>query len=211
MRRASGALAVVVTLGSLLVDGGPAMAGPPTEQLKRATDQIVQLLGDPSLKGADRLPERRRRIRQIANETFDWKETARRTLGRHWSERAPEEREEFASLFADFIEHTYLGRVEMYNGERIDYVGEVGDATHTTVRTRFVTKGNAQIPIDYRMVRDGERWRVYDVVFEGVSLVGNYRTQFGRIIQQSGFPELMKKLRTKQDDLVPEGRRASQS
>jgi phospholipid transport system substrate-binding protein len=95
----------------------------------------------------------------------------------------------------------------MYNGERINYVGELGDATHVTVRTRFVTKGNTEIPIDYRMVKDGERWRVYDVVFEGVSLVANYRTQFGRIIQQSGFPELMRKLRAKQDDLVPDGGR----
>jgi phospholipid transport system substrate-binding protein len=52
------------------------------------------------------------------------------------------------------------------------------------------------------MQKEGDRWRVYDVAIEGVSLVGNYRSQFNRIIQQSSCGELIKKLKTKQDDLV---------
>jgi phospholipid transport system substrate-binding protein len=203
MRPTGGLIAVIVALGALLADGGAAVAGPPTEQLKRAADQIVQLLVDPSLKGPDQLQERRRRIRTVANDTFDWHETARRTLGRHWSDRTPEERADFAALFADFIEQAYLGKIELYSGERIAYVAELGDATHATVRTKLLTASKTEIPVDYRMLKDGERWRVYDVVVEGVSLVANYRTQFARIIQQSGFPELMKKLRSKQE-LGPE-------
>jgi len=52
------------------------------------------------------------------------------------------------------------------------------------------------------MQKEGDRWRVYDVLIEGVSLVGNYRTQFNKIIQQSSYDELVKKMKTKQDELV---------
>jgi phospholipid transport system substrate-binding protein len=76
------------------------------------------------------------------------------------------------------------------------------EGDQATVRTKLITKSNTEIPIDYRMLKAGDRWRAYDVVIEGVSLVGNYRTQFNRIIQQSNCGELVKKLKTKQDELV---------
>ena len=44
-------------------------------------------------------------------------------------------------------------------------------------------------------------WRVYDVIIEGVSLVANYRTQFNKIIQTSSFQELVKKMKSKQEEL----------
>jgi phospholipid transport system substrate-binding protein len=120
---------------------------------------------------------------------------------RHWAQRAPKEREEFSQLFADLIERSYVSKIELYSGERIVYAGETAEGDQATVRTKLVTKSNTEVPIDYRMLKEGDRWRTYDVVIEGVSLVGNYRTQFNRIIQQSGFDELMKKLKTKQDEL----------
>ena len=197
-------LVLVVTLGVLLAGGEPALAGAPTDQLKQATDQILKLLEGPTLKGPDQLAERRQQIRAIASDTFDWRETAKRVLGRHWTERTPQEREEFGALFIDFIEHSYVGKLELYSGERILYIAELTDGPQVTVRTKLITKSNTEVPVDYRMLKDGERWRVYDVVIEGVSLVSSYRTQFTRIIQQSGYSELVKKLRTKQDELAPE-------
>ena len=197
-------LVALGTLGALLAVGGPALAGAPTDQLKHATDRIVKLLDDPALKGSDQVAERRQQIRAFASETFDWRETAKRVLGRHWTERTPQEREEFVALFIDFIEQSYIGKLELYSGERILYVAELADGPQVTVRTKLITKSNTEVPVDYRMLKDGERWRVYDVVIEGVSLVSSYRTQFTRIIQQAGYSELVKKLRTKQDELAPE-------
>lgn len=197
-------LVPVVTLGVLLAVSDPALAGAPTDQLKQATDRILRVLEGPTLKGPDQLAERRQRIRAIAGDTFDWRETAKRVLGRHWTERTPQEREEFVALFIDFIEHSYVGKLERYSGERILYVAELADGPQVTVRTKLITRSNTEVPVDYRMLKDGERWRVYDVVIEGVSLVSSYRTQFTRIIQQAGYSELVKKLRTKQDELAPE-------
>jgi phospholipid transport system substrate-binding protein len=67
----------------------------------------------------------------------------------------------------------------------------------TTVRTRVTTRQSQAVPIDYRMYRDGDRWRVYDVLIESISLVNNYRTQFDGIIKTSSYEELVKRLRAR--------------
>ncbi|MBI4012991.1 MAG: ABC transporter substrate-binding protein [Candidatus Rokubacteria bacterium] len=196
-----GALAIAVLLGLVAV-GAPAQAGVPTDQLRGATDRVLKLLQDAELKQPARTEERRKQIRAVANEIFDWQETGKRALARHWHGRTPQQRQEFSQLFADLIERSYVGKLELYSGERIVYLGDAGEGDQATARTKLITKSNTEIPIDYRMQKEGDRWRVYDVTIEGVSLVGNYRSQFNRIIQQSGFDELMKKLKTKQDELV---------
>ena len=62
---------------------------------------------------------------------------------------------------------------------------------------RFVTQQGTEIPVDYRMLRRADRWMIYDVSIEGVSLVANYRAQFNKIIQTSSYQALVDKLRSK--------------
>lgn len=196
------AIVAMLAAAAVMAVSPPARAGVPTEQLRGATDRVLKLVQDPELKKPARGEERRKQIRAVANEIFDWQETGKRALARHWHPRSPTEREEFSILFADLIESSYVRKIETYSGEKILYVGETIEGDQATVRTRLVTKSNTEIPIDYRMLKEGDRWRAYDVLIEGVSLVSNYRTQFNRIIQQSSYDELAKKLRTKQEELV---------
>jgi phospholipid transport system substrate-binding protein len=186
---------------SLTVVGGAVEAGIPTDQLRGATDRVLKVLQDPELKQPAKKDARRQQIRAVADEIFDWQETGKRALARHWQGRSPTERQEFSALFADLVERSYISKIERYSGERIVYAGETVEGEQATVRTKLITKSNTEIPIDYRMQKEGDRWRAYDVVIEGVSLVSNYRTQFNRIIQQSGYGELVNKLKAKQEEL----------
>ena len=182
----------------LLAAPTPARAGVPSEQLKAQIDRVVRVLDAAELRQSARAVERRSAVRRIANETFDFSETARRALGPHWQARTPAEREEFTALFGDLLERSYTGKIELYNGEKIAYLGDTIDGDFATVRTRLVTKQTTEVPIDYRMIRRHDRWRVYDVSIEGVSLVANYRAQFNKIIQTSGYASLVQRLRDKQ-------------
>ena len=74
------------------------------------------------------------------------------------------------------------------------------DGDQATVRTRIVSKQGTEIPVDYRMFQRDGRWRVFDVNIEGVSLVGNYRSQFNAIIVRSSYQDLVTKLKAKQDE-----------
>ena len=204
----------VLVLAALLpaVLAGPqrVWAGAPSDQLRTQIDKAVKILEDPELK--KKPAERRAAVRQVANDIFDFSETAKRSLARHWAPRTQAERDEFVALFSDLLERSYIGKIELYNGEKIQFVGESVEGEGAVVRTKLLTKQGTEIPIDYRMLHRGERWLVYDVVIEGVSLISNYRTQFNKIITTSSFQDLMKKMRTKQEEFIGEEKpkRASQ-
>jgi len=196
MTRALIALAAVL---ALLV-ARDAVAGAPTDQLRGSIDLVLKIVTDPELKKEARTAERRRRIRAVVNQIFDFTEISQRSLGRHWQARPPAEREQFVALFGDLLENAYITKIESYSGEKIQYPGDVIDGDLAIVKTRIVTKQQTEIPIDYRMFLNGGRWAVYDVSIEGISLIGNYRTQFNAVIQRSGYPDLVAKLKAKQDE-----------
>ncbi len=191
---------VLTTLLVLLV--GQAWAGAPTEQLKSSIDRAVQILEDPAMKANAKTKERRAAIRKVANDIFDFAETAKRSLARHWQNRTDREREEFIKLFGDLLERSYISKIDLYGGEKINYLGDSVDGDVATVRTKIITKQGTEVPVDYRMLRRGDRWLVYDVSIEGESLISNYRTQFNKIIQTSSYQELVKKMKAKQDEFL---------
>lgn len=194
--------ASVVTL--LLVGSPIARAGAPTEQLRQHVDEVITTLQRSDLQGDSKPTERRTAVRKIANSVFDFAETAKRSLGQHWHARTPTEREEFTELFADLLEHGYISKIDRYGGEKVNYVGESVEGDQATIRTKILTKQGSDVPVDYRVLRQGDQWRVYDVIIEGVSLIANYRTQFNKIIQTSSFNDLIAKMKAK-TVAAPEG------
>ena len=200
VRMTQGLAAVLLAL-AILAAASPAWAGSPTEQLRAQMDQVIKVLEDPELKRDGHQIERRTAIRTVAYEIFDFTETTRRSLGQHWHARTAQEREEIVRLYADLLERSYIGKIETYSGERIQFISDTIDGDQATVRTRLVTKAGTEIPIDYRMHRvGGDRWLTYDIAIEGVSMVANYRAQFNKIIQASGYKSLVSKLAAKREE-----------
>ncbi len=194
---------VLAALAAVAVTAGPVRAGVPLDQLRLQIDRVLKVLEDPELKKEARAKDRRVAVRKIANDIFDFNETAKRSLGRHWQGRTPAEQAEFVQVFSDLLERSYLSKIEVYGGEKIQYLSDsVEGGDQAKVQTKIVTKAGSEIPIEYRMHKKSDKWLVYDVIIEGVSLVSNYRTQFNKIIQTSSFQELVKKMKTKQDELA---------
>jgi phospholipid transport system substrate-binding protein len=182
----------------LLVSAGTATAGIPTDQLRASVEHVLAILQDPALKPEAKAAERRAAIRHDADAVFDFTEMARRTLGRHWQELNESQQQEFVQLFADLLERAYVTKMEKHSGEKIDYVGESIEGDMATVKTQIETKQGTPVPIDYRLLHKGDRWLVYDVLVEGVSLVLNYRTQIDHILQTSSYDELVRRLKANQ-------------
>jgi len=176
----------------------------PREVVQSAVARVVQVIEDaqpvkPGVQqagkpGSDKV---RTEIRRIATELFDFEEISRRALSRHWAGRSPAEQAEFIALFTDLLERAYVGRIEAYSGEKIAYTGEMVDGDYATVRSRILTRRRTETALDYRMHKIGGRWKVYDVLIDGVSFVSTYRSEFNRIIQSYSWDELIERLRKK--------------
>lgn len=178
-----------------LVAARPATAGSPAEQLRAGIDRVLRILEDPALKGEEKTNGRRQAIRTATEQYFDWPQMAKRALGPHWQGRSESERQEFVNLFRGLLERAYISRIERYSGETIRYGAESVDGDWAVVRTTMLGKQGRDVAIDYRLVRQGDRWLVYDVLVDHVSLVSNYRTQFNQIIQALSYSALVEKIR----------------
>jgi phospholipid transport system substrate-binding protein len=185
-------------LALILLAMAPAATPSPTEVVKTGIEQVVQAVQDFDASHPAAAEKRRLEIRRAAGRLFDFEEMARRTLARHWSDRTPSEREEFVALFRDLLERSYLSRLEHYSGEHIVYLGETVDGDFATVRSKILTGRTSEIALSYRLHQQSSRWAIYDVLIEGVSFVGNYRSQFNRIISKTSYEDLVKKLRHKE-------------
>ena len=192
IQRAALALVLVVALAA------PALAGAPTDQLKQRVDEVIRVLSDPSLK--DKTDERRAAVRKISEGVFDYQDTARRSLGQHWNERTPEEQREFVKMFGDLLERAYFSKIDRYQGEKVRYGAETIDGDEAQVKTTITTNTGSDVPVDYRMHRVDDRWLVYDVTIEGVSMVSNYRSQFNKIVRTEGYPAVVERLKANQNE-----------
>jgi phospholipid transport system substrate-binding protein len=191
----------MVSVLCILIFSGQALAAPatPLEQLRESVEAILAVMQNKELSGPGRRNERRERILALVQERFDFTEMSKRTLGKSWKKRSAEEQQEFEGLFADLLKNTYIGRIEAYSDEKVDYAKEVfsrNDPDRARVYTNILKNGR-EIPINYSLLKKGDEWFVYDVLIEGVSLVRNYRSEFQGILDKEDFAGLIERMREK--------------
>ena len=184
----------------LIASACGALADTPLSEVKATTEKVLLLLKDSKLQGDAKKTERRQLVRSEMEKRFAWEESARACLGRHWTKRTPAEKTEFVKLFSEFLKDTYSDKVATYYGDldKVDYQGEKIQADYASVKLVLTTKAKVDHPLEYRMEKAGDDWKVYDVVIEGVSMVKNYRDQFDAIIAKSSYEELIKEIKSKQ-------------
>ncbi|MDA8078561.1 MAG: ABC transporter substrate-binding protein [Nitrospiraceae bacterium] len=192
---------VAVILSWLLVAAWapPVSAGEPTEQVRQTADEVVKILRNKELKRPEKKEERRRKLRGVVDRQFDFEEMAKRSLGIYWNKRTPQERKEFVALFSDLLQNTYIRKIERYESgdEKVNYLSEKVEGQYAVVKTEIITSKGSPIPVDYKIFKDKNKWEVYDIIIEGVSLVNNYRSQFRQIITSVSYEELVKRLKDK--------------
>lgn len=185
------AFSLVLILGA----GKTVQASGITEGLKATIDQVIGVVTNPQYK--DDRTTRRAKMKDIIFPKFNFLEMGKRSLGnKHWKEISPEERKAFVDLFGKLLENSYANKLESYSDEKINYIDEIIKGRYAMVKTEVVRK-NDTVNVDYKLIESPNQWRVYDIVVEGVSLIKNYRSQFGKIIHNDSFKTLMDKLDAK--------------
>jgi len=183
----------------LAVFSAPALllAGEPADQIKQTTDQILAIVQDPALKGADKEDARQKQMRKVVDQRFDWAEMARSAYGKTWKDLTEAKRTAFTGLFSDLVNKNYMSKVESYSGEKIQYTGDKVDGKYGVVEVVIVTLRGTDIPVSYRVLKIDSKWMIYDVVIEGMSMVNNYRSQISAVLDSSSYDTLIVRIRAK--------------
>ena len=168
-----------------------------TDSVRMSVESIIGILKDAGLDQS----AKREKIRAAIAERFDFRAMSQRTLATNWKKASKEEQQQFVGLFAELIQNTYIGRVEAYTNEEVKYPGEKITNDRAVVDTLIVTS-SAEIPVTYKLYLKDDRWLVYDVNIEGVSLISNYRNSYQEIVKREGFSGLLAKMEEKVRELA---------
>jgi phospholipid transport system substrate-binding protein len=172
-------------------------ASTPLNLIQSGSDRALEMLRSALSGQGPSLRQRKSEILQIVDEYFNFHEMAKRALGRPWKDQSPEKQKEFVQLFKQLLFNTYINRVETYTGsnEKFVYDEEKVEGDYALVKTRIIGYKNTDVQIDYRLRRENNQWKAYDVVVEGISLVSNYRQQFESILSSGSFDTLLQMMR----------------
>lgn len=188
----------------------PALAQPADEarqSLSTAITRIMDAIKNPDWVNPATRGPLRRNIEDEVFHIFDFGEFSARTVGPRWKSFSPEDQKRFSDAFAQLLFNTYLNRINGYNGEKVEYLGETvqNNPPRVEVRTAVAMKDGKKTPVSYRMLPKDGSWRVYDVVIENMSLVKNYRTQFNDILRSATPAQLIQRVEERAAEVAAEG------
>jgi phospholipid transport system substrate-binding protein len=189
---------IPVVIGLCMAITPVAQGAQPLDSLQGPIEEVLSILKAPQYQDVAQKDQQREEIRGIVQKAFDFAETSKRTLGRHWKSFTPQEREEFTHVFTELLGRIYIDKMTSeYQEVKVVYLGQKMLTDSRAVVKTKILRNDAEIPADYGMLSRNGTWKIYDVKIEGVSLVKNYRSQFKQILFKESPAQLIERLKKK--------------
>ena len=196
---------LVIIAGMMLLLCGNAWAAPSTAMttLQSSVESILGILKDPAYKDSEKRVPLRAQIEKKVRDVFDFTEFSARTVGRNWPAFTADQKNRFDKAFSQLLLITYLDKIQGYNGEQVVYTGETMSSKkdRAEIQTIVTLADKKQVPVAYRMMLKNNRWVVYDVIIENVSLIKNYRSQFQDVLNRVTPDQLIEKVEARAREL----------
>jgi phospholipid transport system substrate-binding protein len=189
------AIAITLSQSRFVLPARADDANSPMTVVQNTVNEALAVLRDKSapLKG------RQDKLRQIVAQSFDFTEMAKSALGYQWKKLTPQQQQEFTNVFISFIEDSYLSKLNDYRGQQVQFIKATQDGgDYAQVNTNIVREGKEPIHLDFRLMKEGGTWKIYDVTVDAISIIANYRNQFNRVMNSQGYDTLIKDLKAKQ-------------
>ena len=112
-----------------------------------------------------------------------------------WTEMSESQKDDFVEAFQYRMTSTYMKSITAFDGEKVVFLPyEPGERENIAyVKSKYLIPGG-DIAVDYRLIKKSEEWKVYDIIFDGISLMKNYRADFREHVSQNGIESLITSL-----------------
>lgn len=182
----------------------------PIGQAQAADQEIRALVMEVSDKILARTAARRDELRQhperlsavlgdLVNPYFDFRAMTQSAMGKYWPRASASEQNLITQEYTKLLIRTYGAAVLNYSGKPIEFgqPKRSKDGKRVEVPSKVTPASGQPVSIDYRMHQVGDKWMVYDVKIDGISLIANYRTSFASEIRKGGMGGLVAALKEK--------------
>ena len=172
----------------------------PMADLKKANQQLKKSFGNKKPSWSPEADAKNAEIRKIVGSFLDFEELARRSLAKHWDGLTAKQRADFVKTLRELVERNYIKQLygqpdydlRLEREEKGADEATVWGTLHATAKGKKVT-----MALEYKLVRKGNRWVVYDVITDDLSLLENYRAEFNKVIAKESFDALLARMKKK--------------
>jgi phospholipid transport system substrate-binding protein len=159
------------------------------------------------LKKKSHTPQEIERIKVLSSGLFDFAKMAERSLPKKTLDAiTPEQKAEFSKEFQRMVENSSVHRFKNTKFTPPDSTiyeepKYRRDGAEVWVSIHSWSKGKDMLMV-YKMDKEGDSWRVWDLVIDDLSTTRNYQDQFKSILETKSFSELVKTVKDKADEYV---------
>jgi phospholipid transport system substrate-binding protein len=174
--------------------------GPGVNAVRRANERVSALLKQQTQPGSAAEKRRAQEITEQLAGFLDVAELGERALVDHWGKLEQKQKKEYLTLLRALVEANYIKVFRNNVDYDIRYLKEEAEGVNRRVYTELVVnkpEGKQTIGVDYVLRPDGQGWRAFDIVTDGVGMIENYRSQFNKIIAKEGVKGLLERMRKK--------------
>ncbi|MDP3770148.1 MAG: ABC transporter substrate-binding protein [Candidatus Sungbacteria bacterium] len=169
-----------------------AIAVQPVNHLKESIDSLQKILQNESLARE----EIKAHINEKIDRLFDFREMARLVLGKYW-DLNPSKQDEFVLAFSGFLNRLYFSHVDKLKNAHVKIISESTGIRKSQVKIELQAQTTYELDVSMHMVEG--HWVIYDINFEGISLIHVFRAQFARRLKQGSIDDLIKEIREKKN------------
>lgn len=172
--------------------------------LEQAVNEVLQIVRSPEFKNEETREIKRQEIREVLVDLIDMRLVSTLVLANYRKDFSEPEFEQFVGKFTDILYYTYIGSFDEYDDQQVSFSeAELLSDSKAKIETVVTSNTKPDVPVEYRMAkRDTEnRWLVYDVKIEGVSFVGNYRSQFRELLLKHSAEQVLERMDEKIEEL----------
>jgi phospholipid transport system substrate-binding protein len=163
----------------------------PNELLRCKWDAVISILQNEDLEQEVKAE----RISKLVTPVFDFPLMARLSLGRkHWPKFEPPQRDKFTKLFTELLKNTYREKIALYKDEQVLFKPAERKKKDIIFIPTELVHNDKKVAILYKLRKAEERWKIYDVEIQGISILLTYRSQFDEILRKDTVEELLSRL-----------------
>ena len=158
--------------------------------MQDGVDSAVAILKNGSIAKDDKPKQ----IFALFDKHFDYKTMAKLSLAKHFKTLSPDQVVKFNKAYEDHLKNSFIEKLALYTNQEMRVLGISEPNEKRVILKSEIIGEDKNYPIDFKFFPQGSDWKIYDVDILGVSLVQTYRSQFGDVVENLSFDELVNRL-----------------
>ncbi len=180
---------ILVSIFAITVNQSCLWSGEPGTLVKKV------ILDETSLNEIENIHERKAKQWKAISPSLDFEIISKRVMGEYWNKCLHEQQREFVKLFTSHLRNTYIKKTKPLFGNKIISLKEKQFNNFAKVQTTLLVKFGREISADFYLIRQDGKWKISDLVIEGVSLVNNYHRQIANTLVRASYEGLLRTIK----------------